>query len=418
MPPGLLARQLDATNSATVSDYLSAQWKNPSDILSVLMLLGPDIVQRAVAQLAGRIVTPVAFSFGWVAYAASALLSSVGDGRLMPDVDVDNTVVVGCASGHFRTTKSWVLGRLLRDFEDAIDKEMKGERPHIPPGATLEPKEGPSAREREQGRAWEALRVTVFEVENEPSPGHGIPTLDWVWFSGWAVILTQLGIAVVAWAVDGSWDTFLITAAGNILALVEGSLPQWRKEKWACPKTGGGTVAITQGNGSRNAIVILGNRGVGLDLEILARGTRTAPTSWLTRIATACLAILWILLLISVAGMQQNKWYLFGIGLLGNIQNIIAAGAVRTPSAFGIHIKNVDTIRAARVAEVLKQVETRYPLVGTSLVDVFFPGSLRVKETSDIEFWRAALEARMRPNNYGTRLDCLLHHSMDNDKSL
>lgn len=61
-----------------VTAFLSAQWTNPGDILSVLLLLGPEIVQRAVAQLAGRAVTPVAFSFGWVAYAASALLSTFG----------------------------------------------------------------------------------------------------------------------------------------------------------------------------------------------------------------------------------------------------------------------------------------------------------------------------------------------------
>lgn len=51
-------------------DYLEAQWHNPSDILSILLILGPDIVQGAVAQLAGRIVTPAAFSFDWVAYAS------------------------------------------------------------------------------------------------------------------------------------------------------------------------------------------------------------------------------------------------------------------------------------------------------------------------------------------------------------
>ncbi|EUC35596.1 hypothetical protein COCCADRAFT_47334, partial [Bipolaris zeicola 26-R-13] len=64
------------TRDIIVADYLKAQWHNSSDILSVLLIFGPDIVQRAVAQLAGRIVTPVAFSFGWVAYAASALLST------------------------------------------------------------------------------------------------------------------------------------------------------------------------------------------------------------------------------------------------------------------------------------------------------------------------------------------------------
>lgn len=74
----LLPRDVNITDPATVPDYLVAQWYSPSDTLSVLLLLGPDIVLRAVAQLAGRAVTPVAFSFGWVAYAVNALLSTVG----------------------------------------------------------------------------------------------------------------------------------------------------------------------------------------------------------------------------------------------------------------------------------------------------------------------------------------------------
>lgn len=40
------------------------QWENPSDVFSVLLILGGDVVSRALAQLAGSRVTPVAFSFG------------------------------------------------------------------------------------------------------------------------------------------------------------------------------------------------------------------------------------------------------------------------------------------------------------------------------------------------------------------
>lgn len=71
-------RNVNATSSPSVSSYLSTQFSNPSDILSILLILGPDVVQRAVAQLAGRKFTPVAFSFGWVAYAICALLSAIG----------------------------------------------------------------------------------------------------------------------------------------------------------------------------------------------------------------------------------------------------------------------------------------------------------------------------------------------------
>ena len=43
---------------------LREQWLHPTDVMSILLLLGGEIVNRALAQLAGGLITPVAFSFG------------------------------------------------------------------------------------------------------------------------------------------------------------------------------------------------------------------------------------------------------------------------------------------------------------------------------------------------------------------
>ena len=61
------------------------------------------------------------------------------------------------------------------------------------------------------------------------------------------------------------------------------------------------------------------------------------------------------------------------------------------------------------MADTLKQVEEKYPLIGTSLVNVFFPGSMRIDEENieEIAFWRAALEKRYNKNKHGIRLDRL-----------
>ena len=40
------------------------QWKHPTETFTILLLLGGDVVNRALAQLAGQYFTPVAFSFG------------------------------------------------------------------------------------------------------------------------------------------------------------------------------------------------------------------------------------------------------------------------------------------------------------------------------------------------------------------
>ena len=43
------------------------EWTNPSNYaFTILLLLGGDVVARALAQLAGGRLTPVAFSFGTV----------------------------------------------------------------------------------------------------------------------------------------------------------------------------------------------------------------------------------------------------------------------------------------------------------------------------------------------------------------
>jgi len=96
-----------------------SQWQNPSDVLTILQIIGGDVVQKAIAQLAGyRIrlgslyftVAPVAFSFGFVSYSVSSMLAAVGDGRLLPPTDTPS-ILVNASNGNIRTNSSWVLGR-------------------------------------------------------------------------------------------------------------------------------------------------------------------------------------------------------------------------------------------------------------------------------------------------------------------
>jgi hypothetical protein len=82
---------LASQNMGKITLYreLGSQFRNPSDILSVLLLLAPEVVQRALAQLAGEPFAPVAFSFGWVGYSITTLFNIFGGMistlSLMPD---------------------------------------------------------------------------------------------------------------------------------------------------------------------------------------------------------------------------------------------------------------------------------------------------------------------------------------------
>ena len=82
------------------------------------------MIQKAVAQMTGRKVTLVAFSFGWVAYAFGSLVAAFGDGTLMPQPDVSASVIV-VSSKIKKSNGSWVLGRPVRDLEGIVEEKME-----------------------------------------------------------------------------------------------------------------------------------------------------------------------------------------------------------------------------------------------------------------------------------------------------
>lgn len=298
----------------------------------------------------------------------------------MPQPDF-RAIVVGAKSGHARNNESWVLGRVLRDYELRT-------KPHT------QFKDSPD---------WEALRVSVFKIL--PGSKAGRPALDWVWYSGFVIVLIQCSIAIVPLCLDGDWVIMVVTICGTVLAFSHGALPQWGKEKWECPKKGAGTVTVTQGNGSRHAMVILGGPDTP-DLEILAYSHGNTISTFMTRAASAVQLALWLALVIIVAGIKQGAWCtssvgkarlsiannvpdLLAIGIIGMLQNLFVAGRSRRREAFGIHAELVDTVSDNKVSKVLAKIEEQYPLVGSSLLPVFYPAGFR-PPVEQKKFWKVA----------------------------
>ena len=63
-------------SSTATSLLLREQWSNPSDIFTILLIIGGDVVQKAIGQLTAGPVpyfTPVSFSFGWVRRVVSTI---------------------------------------------------------------------------------------------------------------------------------------------------------------------------------------------------------------------------------------------------------------------------------------------------------------------------------------------------------
>jgi hypothetical protein len=99
------------------------------------------------------------------------------------------------------------------------------------------------------------------------------------------------------------------------------------------------------------------------------------------------LAFLWLGFLITVTGIADDPWFLMAVGGIGMMQNVFVAGVPRKPGAFGLHLEFADVVARVTVMETLKEVERKYPGVGASLVDTFFPGKLRPQ---DAKWWEEA----------------------------
>ena len=347
-----------------ISTSLQSQWRNPSDILSLLLLIGGDIIRFALAQQAGdSYPTPVVFSFGWVAYAFTALLSAVSNDRLMPVTPDFSVVVSSTEFGHARSNQSWILGRLVRDFENFwMPDKVKQDLAHMLYQAA-KPKAG--------------LCISVFEASSGATAG--VPKRDFYWFSGYVVAFIQLGIAVIPWVIWGEWEIFLITSCGTLLAFAMGSLPRWGEERWKCRRDTHKNFTLSRGNGSQHVLVILGE-GRGLDLEDLAVSSEAAGRLGMTRLMLSSLAACWVVLLITVSGIKEHTWFLLAIGTLGMVHTTVITAAPRRPEWFGIHLKYRESFVRRRVIEALKAADEKYPGLGKSMLPTFFPNGVRAEE--------------------------------------
>lgn len=408
---------------------LRQQWIEPSDIFSILLILGGDVIRMALAAVSGSPLTPVSFSFGWVSYAISALLSSAGENRLMPTSPELLLRVINLETGYVRFNRSWTLGRLFQHFEFWMPVEVKekirhpvlyrdeedGEKvPSVSPSSAVDTRKFVSDKEAH-------LCVSVYQWADDKKHMVGRPGHDWVWWLGLLVTIVQLGISAIPFGLYKDWSILLVTAAGTTLAYATGTLPQWRKEKWACRFEAKKDIALTLGNGTQHVIIIRKSKSTGLDLEDLAGGQLVQDdhhhhasgrhkrrfqdvlgSNNATRGATFVLALLWLLLLVTSTGIHDHSWYLLAIGGLGMLQNLISAGAPRPPAMLGIPIEldkrpeDTDTrdeqdfipvFAEFKVMHTLMELEMAYPGFGRQLRSEFFPG---VIEGWEDEWWNAS----------------------------
>lgn len=356
------ANESSTAPSESAAKLLRHQLINPAEVLSVLLIIGGDIVQKACAQLSagqkGIPITPVAFSFGWVAYAFGALMSAFGDGSMMPAPDISSFVAV--VGGQRKINESWVIGRFIRDQELYNKRQDKDKTPKLG-----------------------GLSVKFYQTDGESSKPH----CDIIWWSFAFFMPCQFGVAAAP-IYHGNWSILMITGFGTALALLMGSLPQWKREKYSGRPKGFGTYVLTRGNGHSHVFVIrVSGDDKFITLDDLAT-SRNIPHRT-ERAYIVILAILWVLLLMIVGGTEQDTWFLLGVGVIGMAHNVVVAGFKRHPKAHGLPVKNDEDMQNCTIDEdtvfpAIQLAETKCPGVGLSLIPFFFPDGLR----QDQETWR------------------------------
>jgi hypothetical protein len=293
-------------------------------------------------------------------------------------------LVITAKNGYTRSNTSWVICRILRDYESWMDPAVRTRLEKM-----LDERQRYMRRNTRAGTpvprpGQTGLCISVYEPSKTKTAGE--PIHDLIYWSGLAVAFAQLGIAAIPIATSGDWRILLITVGGIAFAFITGSLPQWRAEKWACRRSSPNTYVLTRGNGAQHAIVILGNRR-GLNLEDLAvAGQAKCPSSnILTRLFLAVISVLWVSLLITAAGVTRNTWNLLAVGSIGILQNVLVAGWRRNPSALGVHLDFRKVIGEMTAMDALLALEAEYTRVGRSLLPIFFPGELLPEEVAKWE---------------------------------
>ncbi|KAK4207696.1 hypothetical protein QBC37DRAFT_298206 [Rhypophila decipiens] len=397
-------------NGTDTVSSLVAQWANPTDVSTILMVIGGDVVQKALAQGTGKMYTPVCFSFGCVAYTFTALVGIMGDGRLLPPPDYP-VKVFNLKSGYGKENRNWVLGRILRDLETQLAKELPG------------PDDETAGSYGIQISVWEAL------------DNHNRPTqFSWgrLHCISLAITLVQFAIAAVPAlsVVGGDWSVLFITAVGTVLIQAIGILPQWVAEK------------LTTGNGSRDIVVIIGG-GKCLDLEemanaelprkagvwlkfrqhILSRRRQASDSSmdssshqqrqsrfvagfpfgfWLTRVVIVVTSVLSLLLLINLAVPKDYGWFILLIGGIGMFQNGVLAGRELPLEVRNLPLRRCEVLGARKVMDGIMDFDSAYPGFGACLLREFFPGPLYEAEE---RWWRGDFEPyeKVRMDDEATR---------------
>ncbi|KAN0082519.1 hypothetical protein V8E55_008314 [Tylopilus felleus] len=206
----------------------------------------------------------MAFSFGWVAYVFSNLITTLNGGTLMPQPEIP-CLVVNANNRYEFVLSRWATDRHFK-VKQIVDAAQENDR-----------RKDRNVNVPRRNKA--GLCISVYSC-SRPA---GKPVHDFVYYSGFIIALLQLAISSIPFGISSDWVPFLLTFFGI------------KEKKWEAPLSKK-WVILTRGNGAQHTIVINSEKG-SMDFEALAALEPTA----------------------------QHAWYLIAVGSIGMAYNVYVA---------------------------------------------------------------------------------------------
>ena len=323
----------------------------------VLMLLGPELIQKAFA-----ITTAISkkespcFGFGWLAYSLS-FLSSVtsGSGGLMPKPECD-VKVLDMSTGKSRSNKEFAVARLLRDLEfRSVPHSIDGK--------------------------FDQDSDVVVEVLKPTGIASASTSLRNLLQSGSLMTaILQFCLAGAFWLYYADLSPILLLSISILLIEATAGLPVWTAQKNASftRNSQNGAYALMRNTDSppSHIYIIQPSETTSTNAEGMTTHHATINTA-----SNPCISPI---ILIAGAFLSQALLYtqlsddaaivMLLIMFVGTIGNFAIVAVPRVPQVDGVNLRSVGVMKGeGSVVEVLKDVEAAFEGYGEVLLKQCFP---------------------------------------------
>lgn len=330
-------------------------------LVIILMLLGPDIIQKAFAvTITSSQNESPCFGFGWPAYSASLLVPVVsGSGGLLPEPEF-GVKVLDVETGRSWRNGSFGVCRLLRDLESRYIR-----------------KTGDS-----DGGIDSDVVIEILKPTGSPST----PNSFWATIQNrsMATGLLQFYLAGIFWYYCGDLSVLLLLSTSILLLKAVANLPAWPSQKYLshteCRQDGAFALMRDTGSSPQHIFIIRPTHPNSFNVQSSAAPHVSPGNYTQTTFIPAIILVSGGFLSQALLCTQLSDAAAIAMLIImfcGTISNVAMAALPREPMVDGVKLQSVGGVSGkGGVVGVLREVESMYEGFGEVLVIECFPERL------------------------------------------